>query len=550
VLCAFSFITSNVAVYRASFDKTNGFCSFVVRLQDTELGLQLWEAGCRFGFISAAAAYHLFYPVFVDIDTNYTDVLSLFSRHPYTLVLAMACWGLHRAPLARKRPLRDLARGVPADLDIAQEFLETFNQPVPAHCQYELDEVIDYAAEQSRLPPAEIGRSLLRGLRDGLWAETVDGRIVLDRHHTVNWLQNNTLFREADLRQSCCFNNLSVIHQMGGADAPAAFRCRGRYEVTVPRDLFAAGAGAVTMQLPLPVDHPTQTNLQVRPFRSDAVAERCGEDHLSYSWRIDGNSNDVVVGYEFSCELHETTLTSSDPRSRDDLRPFLSSTLPHGYVAKAEALLRRMSVDPADEPFLQARALYTWILDHYAFRESTRSTVQVFDTGAGPCTHAVRLFIELCRLRGIPAREQCGALLQKVIEPGETQTVETVERGYSPFTHTWAEFHDPQRGWVSVEFLGWMLGARTLTVRNVADGALRASVQANTATYDSYFFGHLDPFRVRSGARSNRLRTYPILKSTTNLASIHRALFLTRHRVTCTLTRHRPAVTVPASAAR
>ena len=549
VLCAFSFITSNVAVYRASFDKTHGFCSFIVRLQDTELGLQLWEAGCRFGFVRSAAAYHLFYPVSPDLATNYNDVMSMFYRHPYTVVLAMACWGLHRAPIASKRPLRELAQCTAADLDIAQEFRETFNQPLPTNCQYTLDDVIEYAAEQSRLPREEIRRSLQRGIAHGLCAHAIEGRVVLDRHHTVNWLQNNTLFREADLRQSCCVNNLSVLQHTGSPEAANAFLCHGRYEVTVPRDLFATGTGQATIHLPLPVRHARQTNLHVQPFRSDGVTECGSEDHLAFAWHVGATAGDVVVGYEFTCDLHETTVAAADVRSGEDLRPFQRTMLPEEYIAKAEALLRQIPVDPADATFLQARALYIWILDHYAFRESTRSTVQVFETGAGPCTHAAKLFVELCRLLGIPAREQCGALLQKVVASGETQTVETLERGYSPFMHTWAEFHDPQRGWVSVEFLGWMLGARTLTTRNVADTALRSSIQANTPLYDRYFFGHLDPFRVRSAATSNRLRTYPILTSDPSWPSIHRATFATRHRLTCTLTQHRPARMVPAPTA-
>ena len=549
VLCAFSFITSNVAVYRSAFDETHGFCSFIERLQDTELGLQLWEAGCRFGFVRSAVAYHLFYPASVDLTTNYNDVMSMFCRHPYTAVLAMACWGLHRAPIASKRPLRQLAQCAAADLDIEQEFRDTFNQPVPTNCQYTLDDVIDYAAEQSRLPRDEMRRSLQRGIAAGLCAETLNGQIVLDRHHTVNWLQNNTVFREADLRQSCCANNLSVLQHAGAPGAADAFLCHGRYEVTVPCDLFAACSGQATIHLPLPVQHATQTNLDVRPFRSDTVTECRSGGHLAFAWQVGEPAADVVVGYEFSCVLHQTVLADGGMSSGDDLSRFQRSTLPEEYIAKAEALLQRIPLDPADATFLQARALYTWILDHYAFRESTRSPLQVFETGAGPCTHAAKLFVELCRVLGIPAREQCGALLQKVVARGETQTVETLERGYSPFMHTWAEFHDAQHGWVSVEFLGWMLGARTLTTRNVADAALRSSIQANTALYDGYFFGHLDPFRIRSAATSNRLRTYPILTSNPTWPSIHQATFATRHRLTCRLTEHPGGRTVPAEIA-
>jgi len=536
-LCAFSFITSNVAVCRAAFERTHGFCAFISRLEDTELGLQLWEAGSRFGFVRTAAAYHLFYPVFVAIEVYYTNLLSTFLRHPYTLVLAMACWGLHRAPLASKKSLRELARCKAADLDIEQEFRETFNEPVPVQCRYALDEVTDYAAEQGRLPREAIQGFLQRALDQGLCANRVDERLLLDRHSTMNWLQNQSLFREADLRQSCCVNNLPVLQRTERSSTSVSFHCRGRYEVTVPSDLFAERAGEATMHLPLPIGCATQTNVSVLPFRSSGVTQCVGDDRLSYSWRVEGTTDDVVVGYDFSCDIHGRATSADDLSSREELQAFRSSRMPDKYVAAAEALLNRISIDPNDDVYAQAKALYAWILDHYSFRESTGSTLQVFGTGVGPCTHAAKLFIELCRLRRIPAREQCGALLQKVVQrTAVNQTVESLERGYSPFTHTWAEFNDPCRGWVSVEFLAWMLGARTLTARNVADAGLRSSIKANTALYDRFFFGHLDPFRIRSGASRHDLRTYPSLKLCTNWRSIHSALFKTRHRLRCTLT--------------
>jgi glycosyltransferase involved in cell wall biosynthesis len=537
-ICAFSFITSNVAVYRHAFERTNGFCAFIVRLQDTELGLQLWEAGCRFGFVRSAAAYHLFHPVFADIAVNYQDVVAMFYRHPYTVVLAMACWGLHRAPLAAKPRLRDLAKSGVSAAELARPFFETFNQQLPVACHYGWDEIVEYGAEYARLSQEEIAGWLQEGVARGLCADRVDGQVLLDRHHTFNWLQNNTRFREADLRQSCCAINVAVLREPRAAAAAVTFACTGRYDVTVPRDLFAASGEQVTMCLPLPIRHAAQPNLEVHPFCAANVHQRRAADHVVYSWAAGAPDGDVVVGYAFSCELHETPIGSGDSSANEDVASFLRSALSDTYLGRAEALLRQINLEPTEEPFVKASAIYTWILQNYAFRESALSRVSVFDTGVGPCTHAATLFIELCRLAGIPAREQCGALLQKVVEPGETQTVATVDRGHSPFMHTWAEFYDAGRGWLPVEFLGWMLGGRGLTVRNVEDDGLRAGARASTPWYDGYFFGHLDPFRVRAANTSNRLRTYPLLKSNPSWPSIRRAALATRHRLTCTLTRH------------
>jgi glycosyltransferase involved in cell wall biosynthesis len=536
-ICAFSLITSNVAVYRHAFEKTNRFCAFIVRLQDTELGLQLWEAGCRFGFAGAAAAYHLFHPVFVDIAANYQDVVAMFHRHPYTSVLAMACWGLHRAPLASKPRLRELAERGMSVGEVSRTFVETFNEPAPVACHYRWDEIVDYAAEQARLPREEIVAWLQQGLAQGLCADAVDGAVFLDRHHTFNWLQNNTPFREIDRRQSCCGTNVAILREPRHDDGAVVFACSGRYEVTVPRDLFAASAEDVTMCLPVPVCHAAQTELELRPFRTEGVFEQRSADRIAYSWRAGALDEDIVVGYDFSCDLHETRIGSEETAANEDLAPFLHTALSGRYLTRAETWLRQVGLEPTDGPFRKARAIYTWVLDHYAFRESALSPVSVFETGVGPCTHAATLFVELCRLAGIPARERCGALLQKIVEGGDVQSVATLERGYSPFMHTWSEFNDPERGWVSVEFLGWMLGARSLSVRNVEDKELRRRMRADSAWYDSYFFGQLDPFRVRSAPTSNRLRTYPVLKSSPSWPAIRRAALATRHRLTCTLAR-------------
>jgi glycosyltransferase involved in cell wall biosynthesis/transglutaminase-like putative cysteine protease len=535
VVCGFSFITSNVAVYRRRFEQTTGFCPFIVRLQDTELGLQLWEGGCTFGFVRAAAGYHLFYPSFVDLDSNYRDVLAMFWRHPYAPVLKMVCWGLHKAPLATKARLRDLAATADVDSNLEREFFETFNRPVPANCHHPLESMIDYAAEHSRLPREEVARYLQCGLTDGLFAVRRQGRLFLDRQHTVNWLQNGTLFRQSDVQQNCCFNNPTAL-QAGAPGPRVSYRAVGRYEITVPIGLFGGREGEATMQVPLPAHYDDQPDFCLRAFRPPAVTECHMGDHLVYSWRVDAAAEDVVVGYEFSCDLQETA-DAVRPSPKEDIQSFRHSRLPPASMETATALLRRIAIDPHLEPVARARAIYMWILDHYAYRESTLSNLLVFEIGVGPCHHAAKLFVELCRLIGIPARERCGALLQKVIEPGEPQTVESVERGYSPFTHTWAEFHDVERGWVSVEFLGWMLGARTMTVRNVRDESLRTRVTSMGKMYDRYFFGQLDPFRVRSHSISNKLRTYPVLKTNTSWDDIHRALFETRHRLTATLTR-------------
>jgi hypothetical protein len=275
--------------------------------------------------------------------------------------------------------------------------------------------------------------------------------------------------------------------------------------------------------------------VQVRSFRPPHVSERDTGDHIVYSWHVEAARQDLVFGYEFACVLREAGAGDDDSTSQNDLAGYGAIELPPAYRERATALLERIAPDPDAGPRASARAIYRWILDHYTYREALWPSVQVFDTGAGPCTHAVKLFVELCRLAGVRARRQCGALLQRGALDGAMQHVEVVERGYSPFVHTWAEFHDPAVGWTPVEFLGWMLGSRSVSERNVLDASFRAHVTKHTELYDRYFFGRLDPFRLRTGAGANTLRTYPVLKRHASWDDLYRALFETRHYLSCTI---------------
>jgi hypothetical protein len=84
-----------------------------------------------------------------------------------------------------------------------------------------------------------------------------------------------------------------------------------------------------------------------------------------------------------------------------------------------------------------------------------------------------------------------------------------------------------------VEFTAAERGKRALTSHNVIDGRLRESIEADTATYDSYCFGGLDPFRVHASPAANRCITYPLGRGSEDLAALNRALWGTRHRLRC-----------------
>jgi len=82
VLCAYSFMTSNVAVRRHLVEKANGFDAFLRRGEDTDLGIRIWELGARFGFAGGAVAYHQYDPAQSDRDMTFGEYLAFFLSQP------------------------------------------------------------------------------------------------------------------------------------------------------------------------------------------------------------------------------------------------------------------------------------------------------------------------------------------------------------------------------------------------------------------------------------------------------------------------------------
>jgi len=89
LLCAYSLITSNVAVRRSAFEKIGGFDTSMRRTEDTDLGVRLWEIGARFGCAPDAKAYHMYHAGQGDRNNTLVERMALFYRHPYRLFVLL-----------------------------------------------------------------------------------------------------------------------------------------------------------------------------------------------------------------------------------------------------------------------------------------------------------------------------------------------------------------------------------------------------------------------------------------------------------------------------
>lgn len=523
LLCAYSLVTSNVAVRRRRLAAAGGFDPFLRRCEDTDLGLRLWKSGCRFGFAEGARAYHLYDPRQPDRQMTLAEDLALFYRHPYSLIVMMHVWCTFNAVgatgqgvLAGGLTLLGQMGQVPIRADLiqlltglAQHGAVLFDQLDFGANSHPREFMVDYLAEVSGLSPARIEGYLNSALKQGMFAIERQGKIYLDFYHTSNWLRYHTRYEEDRLRLNSYGRTTKTPYfRTGSRDDLAALSYSGTYELHLPTELLESDSEG-TLNIALPAENEYQSDVRITEVFPDGLRDYADYSKsmmlgipLNHCRRLNGR-----IGYSFQCRVREVATAPNAgnlPAGAAELAVHLPPTLNAEYLAKARKLLDRMEIEPGAEAYPMALSIYSWMLDHTSFYETPLADFFCLDTGFGSSVHQSRLFINLCRLMKIPARERCGGVLFKAAG-GQSHVIETRVRGLSPFTHSWAEFHSPPHGWVPVDFIGWRYGERCVRTHNVTDAHLRAELANETASYDRYYFGNLDPFRIHTGAAVNAI---------------------------------------------
>jgi transglutaminase-like putative cysteine protease len=132
----------------------------------------------------------------------------------------------------------------------------------------------------------------------------------------------------------------------------------------------------------------------------------------------------------------------------------------------------------------KARAVYDWICQNMFRDPDTRGcglgdVRSLLNYRGGKCSDISSVFVALARAAGVPSREVIGIRLGK----GGTTDI-------TKWQHCWAEYYLPGYGWTVVDpadVLKMMLKKKL--DRN----------DARTAEYREYFWGGIDPFRVKLG---------------------------------------------------
>ncbi len=132
----------------------------------------------------------------------------------------------------------------------------------------------------------------------------------------------------------------------------------------------------------------------------------------------------------------------------------------------------------------KAKAIYDWICENMYRDPDTRGcgpgdVCTLLLRPGGKCADIHSVFVSLARAAGVPAREVFG------IRQGKEALVDI-----STWQHCWAEFYLPGTGWVPVD--PGDVRKMMLTHKLELD-------DPKTAEYRAYFWGGIDPYRVKLG---------------------------------------------------
>jgi transglutaminase-like putative cysteine protease len=132
----------------------------------------------------------------------------------------------------------------------------------------------------------------------------------------------------------------------------------------------------------------------------------------------------------------------------------------------------------------KAKAIYDWTCENTYRNPETRGcglgdVYKLLKEPGGKCADISSIFVALARAAGVPAREVFGLRQGK-------KPVQDI----SKWQHCWAEFYLPGNGWVSVD----PADVRKMMLKQ----NLKLS-DSRTKEYRAYFWGGIDPYRIKLG---------------------------------------------------
>ena len=241
-------------------------------------------------------------------------------------------------------------------------------------------------------------------------------------------------------------------------DIPAGERVRIWIPDATSNEFQEVRVVSATGDLPLKRTHESKYGNQM--YFAEASKAKQSELHFEIVYDVVRHERLVLGTYS----PHLQSVTLKERERNEFLAPDLLVPVT-GVPAQLAASVAERESTPLDK----AHAIYDYVFANMRYDKTGTGwgrgdALYACDAKKGNCTDFHSLFIAMARSQGIPARFEIGFPLPVAIHSGEIS-------GY----HCWADFFEPQRGWIPVDISeAWQQPQKR-----------------------SYFFGALDANRVQ-----------------------------------------------------
>lgn len=259
--------------------------------------------------------------------------------------------------------------------------------------------------------------------------------------------------------------------------------------ITMSVDLSAHGIqDAAELWIPYPVSDKDQDIADIRisgDFASSAVyTDNTYSTPMLYArWEKGATSHKLI----FSFKAKRSEVLRRDFPANEaawdpaDYTVYLQSTKLGPVDGEVGKLAAKITAGKKSV-LAKARAVYDWTCENTYRDPKTRGcgtgdVCSLLEKPGGKCADIHSVFVALARAAGVPAREVFGIRMGKK----DREDVTT-------WQHCWAEFYLPGYGWVPVD------------AADVRKAMLTENLKlddAKVAEYRAYFWGGIDPYRVK-----------------------------------------------------